>query len=361
MEVVKLDDLRCDEFYDSRGQKLKDGDVVVFMNDSGVYIYAYLKKKVNSYNESYYLLCKKYGTVYFYKSTYMIKIYNYSDTYKDWLDLNINNRGFNPHQNGEVLDIKAEKWYFEHYCEDKYKRENDKKSTLGFPVTEYFNKPLNVGDLVLILENGKAPMYALYMSPTKVFTQNLKMEAKHFVLKLEDLNDEEIQVYNFLLNQYQKSVKKKNSNNIFNIGDIYRDNEHVYVYFGNFNFNYKYLDKSTTFISKDIKLGKWVCLSLSFNQYSDLISNKENFIEILKMSMYDNEEESYHTKTLSVKGNFCASYNEVCDFKVFCDDIKKSAVYGGHLDLNKELVLDFLDDFKNSIYYNLQLHFVLNK
>lgn len=350
MKCIGYGDVTQNSFYDSRGRKVEAGDLVILEDNYGEYNYGiYNGKNFVRDNNS---------IVYYRRNSFIVKVDLNLELCNQWL-LGINDYIRNPNwtYKGVLCDI----IYFENYCHGKYKSVNKKSTTRGFPVTEYLNKPLKMGDLVIIFEPKKAPMYGLYVSSTGIFTQNLKVESKHFALKVDDeYTEEEVKIYEYLIGQYQKSLKKVKNNNTFNFGDVYRDKDYVYIYVGSVKFNYNYLDLSTTYIDMNqLKFGKWIRCLLIENKYDyfDLLSNNI-FVDFLQEEL-ENRSKSVE-KFYTINSNFVSSYREVNNLNIFVDEISKSAVYGGHLDLQNEYIVDF-KDIKKHLYSNLEFYFVFNE
>lgn len=215
MGYLKLYDVK-NPFVDARGNVLKSGDYVLSVNNwMRPVIGTFKEDMIDVIGDSHiaymvvsqwlrHEIAHSFSSPEPYDREYILKLDdNFKSNYIALISMLVNVGGYDvsTFQYNELEVI-------EKCCIEMYKRQTGKKNISGLPIMDYLGKDVRVGDLVLYFCHEKGPRksretlrYGIVMSKTQILTENLEKKPVHFVLKLENLVQYEVDLQDILLNK----------------------------------------------------------------------------------------------------------------------------------------------------------------
>lgn len=242
--------------------------------------------------------------------------------------------------------------------EDKY-RDSHNGTLRGYPIVDYLGQDLKPGDFVIYrYEKEKSRYgykYGVVVSDTKVFTEDKILERVFYVLKLNNLTNDEKVLYDDLVIEYQKTIQnsKKIKSKKFSIGDVYISGKTSYVYLGK-------IDLITTVVHQSNAIS-----NVHFDKDKEYWVKLPNFIPMdfmnFKNKFENRMETSYQIdyKKEVVSKDFYYKYVSLESFDCIIsnDEIPKNLIYYSTINLPKRLhytgssYKEYLADF--SYIFNL--------
>lgn len=251
-------------------------------------------------------------------SGYVIRVTEAYKQHKDDLIKFLNHYDYSLQQFYILLGVKEKLW----------KQDNNKDTTLGMPIMEYFGRSYKAGDFGIVVYNNDI-MYGIVLSKTHMLLENgQKVRIKHFLLLEDKLTKEEVASRQNLTEQYRLSIQKEVSiEREARIGDIYINKSNLYLYLGRIHLKAYCQAPCSTLCNIDYVSLEPVWFVIKFT------GKKKSLNELLECKLEQLFIAEMEDTLKCVDKRFKASdvlwldYKEIVKFACFSDKVGKSLKY----------------------------------